>query len=399
MGATTPTAAPATLSERVRPYLDQIAARANQTEDARSVPPENIEIIRQAGFVRALAPKQYGGAERDLWDFLDGVRTVSKACPSTGWVTGVMNVHQIAVCHWDPSIQQEVFATGPDTLISSSGTPAMKAKLVDGGFVVSGRGRWSSGCQHAEWVMVGAGVPDPSDAQFPGRNYRPHLFMAHRSQFTIDETWRSMSMRGSGSHDLVFDNLFVPSIRSEEVTAMVYNRSRGAGTVDNWGSRVPFALSFACFFPAVALGCADGMIEEYRNRTKVRRSVMTNAPGLLNPASQMRLAESVHEIESLTAYLRELANRMQSFGERGERPTEDEFNSMLYTFPFITDRVIGVIQRLWQGAGASAILESNPMQRYWRDVQACRLHFGSDYDTHRIQHGRGLLGMPPTPEL
>jgi 4-hydroxyphenylacetate 3-monooxygenase len=388
-----------TLSDRVLPYLDDIASRADQTEDARRVPTENIDILVNAGFVRSFVPKEYGGDERDLWDFLDGVRTVSKACPSTGWVAGVMNVHQIAMCQWDRSVQDEVFATGPDTLISSSGTPAMKAELVEGGMVVSGRGRWSSGCDHAEWIMVGAKVPDVSDAQFPRRNYRPHLFMAHKSQFKIEDTWRSISMRGSGSNDLIFDNLFVPSIRAEDVVGMTFNRGRGAGTIDNWGSRVPFPLSFASFFPAVALGCADGMIEEYTQRTRTRKSTMTNAPGLLNPASQMRLAESVHEIESLTAYLRELCDRMQSYGESGEPLSETKFNSMLHTFPFITSRVVAVVNRLWEGAGASAIFESNPMQRYWRDVQACRLHFGSDYDGNRIQHGRSMLGLPPTPDL
>jgi 4-hydroxyphenylacetate 3-monooxygenase len=389
----------ATLSERVRPHLEAIASRADQTEEARSVPKENIEITTDAGFVRAFVPKVHGGDERDLWDFLDGVRTVSKACPSTGWVTGVMNVHQIAVCHWDLSVQKEVFATGPDTLISSSGTPAMKAKLVDGGFVVNGRGRWSSGCQHAEWVMVGAGVPDLGDAQFPNRNYRPNLFMAHRSQFTIDDTWRSVSMRGSGSNDVVFDNVFVPHIRAEEVIAMNFNRARGAGTIKNWGSSVPFALSFASFFPAVALGCADGMIEEYTNRVRVRKHVMTGAAGILHPASQMRLAESVHEIASLTAYYRQIADTMQRYGESGEPYTEAQFNEMQHAFPFITSRVVAVVNRLWEGAGASAIFESNPMQRYWRDVQACRLHFGSDYDSNRVQYGRYLLGMPPTPDL
>jgi len=388
-----------TLSDRVRPYLDEIASRADQTEDARSVPRENIEIIRNAGFVRAFVPKEFGGDERDLWDFLDGVRAVSKACPSTGWVTGVMNVHQIAICNWAKSMQEEVFATGPDTLIASSGTPAMKATLVDGGFVVSGRGRWSSGCQHAEWVMVGAGVPDLADTQFPRRNYRPHLFLAHRSQFTIEETWRAMSMRGSGSNDLLFDNLFVPTIRAEEVIGMVFNRSRGAGTVDNWGSRVPFALSFASFFAAVALGCADGMLEEYTRRTRTRKHVMTGVSGIVHPASHMRLAESVHELESLTAYYKELANAMQAFGESGKPLDETTYNNMLHRFPFVTARVVAVVNRLWEGAGASAIFESNPMQRYWRDVQACRLHFGQDYDSNRLQHGRALLGIPPSPDF
>ncbi len=387
------------LSDRIRPHLDTIAARAAETEAARSVPRENIDLIRDAGFVRAFVPVERGGDERDLWDFCDGVRTVTKACPSTGWVTGVLNVHQAAICQWDRSVQDEVFAGGADTVICSSGSPVMKATLVDGGMVVSGRGRWSSGCEHAEWAMVGAKVPDVSDKQFPERNYRPFLFMVHRSEYEIDDTWRATCMAGSGSHDLVFDNVFVPTRRAEEVIAMNFNRGRGAGSVDNWISRIPFSLLFSIFFPAVALGCADGMVEEYVTRQRSRKTVMTGAPGILNSASHMWLAESVHELESLTAYYHQLLDSMQEFGSSEEPLTERKFNEMLHPLPFITSRAVRIVERLFEAAGASAILTSNPMQRYWRDVHACRLHFGQDYDTSRLLHGRYLMGLSPTPDL
>jgi alkylation response protein AidB-like acyl-CoA dehydrogenase len=100
------------LSDRIRPHLETIAARAAETEAARSVPRENIDLIRDAGFVRAFVPIERGGDERDLWDFCDGVRAVTKAFPSTGWVTGVLNVHQAAISQWDRSVQDEVFAGG-----------------------------------------------------------------------------------------------------------------------------------------------------------------------------------------------------------------------------------------------------------------------------------------------
>src|SRR5580658_9317676 len=100
------------LSERIHPHLGTIAKRAAATEAARMVSKGNIELIREAGFMRALLPACLGGDERDLWDYCEGVRTVVKACPSTGWVTGVLNVHPAALCHYDSSVQKEVLATG-----------------------------------------------------------------------------------------------------------------------------------------------------------------------------------------------------------------------------------------------------------------------------------------------
>jgi alkylation response protein AidB-like acyl-CoA dehydrogenase len=299
-------AARASLSDRIRPHLALIAKRATATEAARVVSKENIALIREAGFVRALLPAELGGDERDLWDYCDGVRTVTKACPSTGWVAGVLNTHQAALSHFHPSVHKEILATGVDTIICSSGSPQMKAKLADGGITVTGRGRWSSGCDHAEWALIGVKVPDVSDGQFPQRRFRDFMFMAHRSEYVIDDTWYSTGMRGSGSKDLVFKNLFVANHRLERMDAVYLNYSHGAGTVDSWIARIPFPLLFGAFLPAIALGCADGMIDEFTTRQKARRNAYTNAQGILNPAGYMRLAESIHEIESLTVYYKEL---------------------------------------------------------------------------------------------
>ena len=388
-----------TLSDRIRPHLAEIASRAAQTETARMVPAENIDLLREAGFVRALIPKFLGGDERDLWDYCEGIRTLAQACPSTAWVAGVLNVHAAAVVNFSPQVRSQVWATGVDTIICSSGSPSIKAELADGGIVVSGRARWSSGCDHAEWALVGAKVPDASDPHYPERNYRNFNFLVPRSEFSIDDTWYSTGMRGSGSKDLVFDKVFVPSQHMERLEAAAFNYTHGAGTVDGWIAGVPYVVTFGTFLPAIALGCADGMVMEFTKRQQSRKNAYTGAPGILNPAGYMRLAESVHELESLGIYYRHILEVIQGHGARKEKLTETKFLEMQAKLPFLTDRAVDVIDRLFAGAGSSAIADFNPMQRYWRDGHTARLHQGSDYDTSLQQHGRGLVGLPPTPDL
>lgn len=387
------------LSERIGPFLGEIAKRTVETEKSRMVPSENIELIREAGFVRALLPAALGGDERDLKDYCDGIRTLTKACPATGWVTGVLNVHPAAIGHFHPETQKEMLATGVDTIVSSSGTPSMKAKLADGGILVNGTGRWSSGCDHAEWAIVGVKVPDPSDARYPERNYRDYQFVAHRSQFTIDDTWYSTGQRGSGSKDLVFDNVFVPYRRMEQLGALNFGYTKGHGSVDSWITHLPYALLFGVFLPAVALGCADGMLEQFTKRQKSRKNAYTGAAGILNPAGYMRLAESAHELQSLTAYYDQILDEMQGYGERRERLSEAKFFDMQARLPFITTRAVEVIERLFIGAGSSAVADFNMMQRYWRDGHTVRLHTGMDYDTAMQNHGRSMSGLPPTADL
>lgn len=344
-------------------------------------------------------PASVGGDERDLWDYCDGVRKVAKACPSTGWVTGVLNMHPAGLCHFDASVQKEVWATGVDTIIASSGSPQMKARLVDGGIIVSGRARWSSGCDYAEWEMVGVKVPDPSDISYPERNYRDYMFIAHRSEYVIEDTWYSTGMRGSGSKDLVFDNLFVPHRRMDRLDAMTFNYARGSGGIDSWIARLPMPLLFPVFLSAVALGCADGMLDEFVKRQRTRKNAVSGAKGVLNPAAYMRLAEATNELEAISVFYRHLLDRVQEIGSRDSMPSEEDFLGLDAKFTFITDRANQVIDRLFEASGASAIADFNPMQRYWRDGKTARLHLGSDHDTSLQHFGRFLIGLPPTPDL
>ena len=140
-------------------------------------------------------------------------------------------------------------------------------------------------------------------------------------------------MRGSGSNDLIFDNLFVASNRLEGLDALTFGYASGMGSVDNWISRVPYPIIFSSFLPSIALGCADGMVREFTSRQRGRKNAYTGAAGVLNPGGHMRLAESVHELESLTVYYHHLLDALQQFGEAGERITEARFHELLQRLP------------------------------------------------------------------
>ncbi len=141
------------------------------------------------------------------------------------------------------------------------------------------------------------------------------------------------------------------------------------------------------------------MIEEFVKRQKVRKHAYTNAAGIVNASGHMRLAESMHEIESLTAYYKQIIDELRDFGERRQRLSEAVFHEMIQRLPFITERALQVVERLFVGAGSSALATCNPMQRYWRDAHAARMHTGSDYDTCMQLYGRNILGLMPTPDL
>jgi alkylation response protein AidB-like acyl-CoA dehydrogenase len=141
------------------------------------------------------------------------------------------------------------------------------------------------------------------------------------------------------------------------------------------------------------------MVEQFTNRQRTRKNAYTGAKGILNPAGYMRLAESVQELESLSAYYRQILEEMQEFGMRREKLTETSFMRLQTRIPFVSARAINVLNRLFEAAGASAIADFNVMQRFWRDAHAARLHQGMDLDVALQHFGRNLMGLPPTPDL
>ena len=388
------------LSDRLTPYLEEIGSRRAEAQKNRFVPKENIEIIKKVGFARALLPKSVGGDERDLTDYCNGIRTLTKACTATGWVTGVNNVHPPVPLYFKPEVQKAIWANGVDQIIVSSGTPSMKAKLVDGGILVTGKGRWASGCDHSDWAMVGVKIPNLADEQYPERRYIDGMFMVKRDDYEIDDTWYSSGQRGSGSKDLVFKEHFVPWEWVEQQNAMAFGYTKGAGSVEgDWYTQIPMALLISVFLPAVALGCADGMMEQYTKRQRSRKNAYTGTAGILNPMGYYRLAEAEHELDAISVFFTDILNRIQALGQGGRKLNETEFMEMLSKLSFVADRTVKANQKLFEGAGSSAIADFNVMQQYWRDGQTVRLHTGMDLDLSLQRFGRSLIGLMPSPDI
>src|SRR6478672_13726116 len=194
----------------VTELLPALRQRAQETEDARVVPAESVKALEETGFFKLLQPRAYGGLEADPVTFFTAVRLIAGACGSTGWVASVVGVHPWQLALFPPQAQDDVWGADPATRMSSSYAPTGKAKLVKGGGEVGGggyqlNGRWSfsSGCDHASWVLLGGIVPDEA-----GQPVDFCTFLLPASDYTIDDVWDTVGLRGTGSNDIVVDNAF-----------------------------------------------------------------------------------------------------------------------------------------------------------------------------------------------
>ncbi|MDQ4008852.1 MAG: acyl-CoA dehydrogenase family protein, partial [Actinomycetota bacterium] len=170
--------------DAVRDLLPAFEERAQSAEDARRIPAESIASLQEAGFFRLLQPKRFGGFEADPVTFYTAVRLVASACGSTGWVSSVLGVHPWQLSLFPEQAQTDVWGEDAHTRISSSYAPTGKAKLVEGGVQLSGRWSFSSGCDHATWVLLGGIVTDDDGNQVDFRT-----FLVPLGDYRIEDVW------------------------------------------------------------------------------------------------------------------------------------------------------------------------------------------------------------------
>lgn len=379
----------ATLTERVRAILPEIAGRVAETEQQRSLPAASIDALRRAGVFRSLVPKRHGGDEIEFWDFLQAVRLLSATCVSSGWLAGVLGTHSHGVTFYDKAAQDEVWAGGPDTIICASFAAVVTAKPIEGGYRLSGHWDFASGCDHAAWAALGFRV----EGRPPEESY---LGLVPRSDFQVIDNWDTVGMRGTGSKRIVVSDVFVPDYRCRGPGIMA--PPRAPGLHDSYLFNIPF-IATATNFSAVILGAADGAIAAYTEAVQNRVRPHTGKMRLENPMAYVRLAESALDVRAAGMMIERYWQAIIDQAKTGAPPTLEEALSSRGDEPYAARLVVQAIDRLMNAGGGSAAYMSRPLQRYWRDLHTAGNHMYFDLENRLVIVGRHLVGLPPDPDL
>src|SRR3546814_6649289 len=142
-----------------------IRGNAAEGQELRRVPDASVEALRRAHLTRLLQPRRWGGLEADMHTHFEVVAKIAEACPSTGWVLGVLQIHSWLAAKFPETAQAEVYADDPDARIAAVPTPRGKAVPAAGGYRLSGFWPFASGCDHATWLMLGARVDGGDEAK------------------------------------------------------------------------------------------------------------------------------------------------------------------------------------------------------------------------------------------
>jgi len=372
--------------------LPTLRERAQETEDARDVPADTIKSLEQSGFFRLLQPSRYGGLEEDPLTFYRAVRAVASACGSTGWVASVVGVHAWQLALFPAAAQEEVWGTDADTRMSSSYAPTGRAQLADGGHRLSGRWSFSSGASHATWVLLGGIVTNDQGVPVDFRT-----FLLPSSDYEIDDVWDTVGLRGTGSNDIVVDGAFVPTHRSLSFTDVTKCVCPGQQVNDAPLYRIPFGSVFSYAITTPVIGMATGA---YRAHVAYQRTRVSTAYAghkvAEDPFAQARIAEAAAEIDAAWFALERNMTELMAHASAGEpipmplrlRIRRDQVRG--------TGQAISAVDLLFENSGGRALRMGTPIQRFWRDAHAGRVHAINDPERALTMFGRGEFGLPPS---
>ncbi|WP_030410076.1 3-hydroxy-9,10-secoandrosta-1,3,5(10)-triene-9,17-dione monooxygenase oxygenase subunit [Streptomyces sp. NRRL S-1448] len=373
----------------IRALAPSLRERAAEAEELRRVPDTSVKELADTGFFQLLQPKAFGGRAADPLVFYSAVKEIAKACGSTGWVASVVGVHPWHVALYDPRAQQEVWGRDPKTRIASSYAPTGKATAVDGGFRLSGRWHFSSGCDHAQWALLGCLVPDDE-----GRPVDMRTFLVPRSEYRIDDVWDTVGLRGTGSNDIVVEDVFVPDHRALSFGPVTALQVPGHELNPEPLYRLPYAGVFTTTISTPIVGIAEGAYESYVEATQQRFRVSYGQKVAEDPFAQVRIARAASDIDAAWLQLTRNMGEMYALARSGaELPMELRIRTRRDQVR-ATERAVAAVDLLMENAGGSALRTGpNPVQRAWRDAHTGRGHAANDPERALVMYGQCALGI------
>jgi 3-hydroxy-9,10-secoandrosta-1,3,5(10)-triene-9,17-dione monooxygenase len=373
---------------RARALAPALVERLPQADSLRRLPDATVADFRQAGFFRMLQPARFGGAEVDPSVFFDVQMAIAAACASSAWVLGVVGVHAWQLALFPPRAQEEVWGVDPHALISSSYAPTGKVTRAEGGFRISGRWSFSSGCDHCGWVFLGGLAPVG-----PGDKPDMRTFLLPRADYRIDDNWHVAGLKGTGSKDIVVEDAFVPEHRTHRLIDGYFRSSPGNEVNPAPLYRLPFGQIFVRSVSTTAIGIAQAALEAYLAVARGRIAAGDGAKVAEDPTTQTICARAAAEIEEVRAILHRDLDEMMTLARAGKEIPIERRARFRCESSNAVERCRKVVDELFTSSGGRAIFLASPMLRCFLDVHAARAHHANNPDKPARNLGGLLLKL------
>ena len=379
------------LVERAAKVRPLVAEHADSTDRERAVPAENIAALSEAGLLSQMQPARYGGLQTDFRTLLEVSREVGRACGSTAWLTSLLNANAWFAGLFPAQAQDDVWADTPDARVAGVVTPSGTARVVDGGFLVSGRWAPASGCTHADWAVLGV-----TRADAEGTADAVGIVLVPMSELTIQDTWFVAGMRGTASNTLLGEDLFVPAHRFLSVPDAVEGRYATPFT-DEALYRAPFVPVAALVLVGPQLGLAAAAVDLLVDRAPQRALTMTSYTSQAEaPTTQLAAGNAASLADSAQLHAYRAAADIDEAARAGVVPNYDARARMRMDAGMAAVHAREAVRLVCSAQGAASFGEANPLQRIWRDIETSSRHAVLNPEVAAEIYGKALFGIRGT---
>jgi 3-hydroxy-9,10-secoandrosta-1,3,5(10)-triene-9,17-dione monooxygenase len=374
---------------RTRELVPAIRERVIEAEHRRRQSDEIVKAYVDAGLIRILLPKRWGGYELPFDTFVDSVLEIAKVDGSAGWCYSLFLGHVWFLALFPEQAQHDVWSENPDALLATSFIPAAKPVRVDGGYILNGNWPWSSGIDNCSWVMLNTLLMPTTEGERPEQ----YFMLVPRSDYEIVDTWFVTGQKGTGSNNVVLKDVFVPEHRIVKFVDIIMGSA--PGTVVNPGPlyRLPMSAALPACQAVPVLGATMGAYEFWREGLRGKVTAYTREKVAELTHVQIRVAEVAAKIDAAELLLRRALDVIRP----GTPLDREDVARNHRDYAYLARLCVEAIEQIYIASGASANFEANPLQRYWRDVHAMAAHMALNFDNAGAVFGRSALGLPPKP--
>ena len=374
------------LLEAARKLAPMIRTYAGDTEAQRMLPAPVFEALVDAGLFHMAFPRSMGGGEIDLPTYVQVIEEIGKADASTGWVVNQCAIFATYAARMPRELARKIWIDTPRSIVANTPLANAQAVVVEGGYRVTGRQGFSTGCRNASWVAAHAEVIENGKVRLDHGSPETRYMFVPVAEAELLDTWQVRGMRGTGTHHFAVNDVFVPADRTVlSVTAPQYE----TGPL----YQIPRTLEFASGDASVALGLARTCLTTFADLAgaKTPRAMQS----LLRDQSmtQVIVGQAEADLRSGRAFLHEAVRDVWAQVSSGSPLTLDHRANLRIAATHAIRLAARIIDAVYSAAGATAVYESHLLQRHFQDIHVITQHLQSRL-AHYEMVGRHWLGLP-----
>lgn len=372
--------------ETARKLQPMIRAAAGEIEAARELPRPLFEALADAGLFHLAVPRAIGGAEIDLPTYVQVIEELGKADASTAWIVNQGAIFATYAARMPRDVARTIWIDTPRSVVANTPAPSAQAVVVPGGYRVTGRQGFSTGCRHAAWIAPHAQIIDNGQVRLERGQPETRYMFVPVGEAELLDTWKVRGMRGTGTHHFAVQDVFVPAERTVlSATAPLLE----PGPL----YKIPRTLCFASGDAAVALGMARTCLEAFFELagSKTPRAM----PALLRdqPLVQVHVGQAEAALRSGRAFLMETVRDVWTTVASSGALTLDQRATLRLATTHGIRLAAQVIDTVYNAAGATAAYDDHPIQRHFQDIHVITQHLQGRLAHYELV-GRHILGLP-----